>query len=91
MDIQGRHSKNHDKLDECLSALQKIDSDIVVKSQLWTFYNNARRCWTALDQEFIECRKHRKLTLKYTEFEENFTECVKEFQRWSLMSILMKK
>jgi hypothetical protein len=90
MDIHGRHMKNHAKLDECLMALQRMD-DIVIKSQMWKFYNTTRRCWTAMDKEFIECRKYKKLTLKYTELESNLDECVKEFNRWSLMALLTQK
>lgn len=90
MDIHGRHLKNHAKLDECLMALQRID-DIVRKSQMWTFYNTTRRCWSAMDKEFIECRKYKKITLKYSELESDFNECIQEFHRWSLMAILMQK
>jgi hypothetical protein len=90
MDIHGRHSKNHSKLDECLTELQRIDN-IVMKSQMWTFYNTTRRCWSAMDKEFVECRRTRKLTIKYTELESDLDECVKEFHRWTLMALLMQK
>lgn len=82
-----RHQSNHDKLDACLVQIQGI-SNMLAKSKLWKFYNNCRTCWTEMDREFVNCRRAKKVTLKYTELEAQFVECIHTFEQWTIMAAL---
>lgn len=82
------HQAHRDQLDVCLTTLQQTNN-MVAKSTLWKFYNNLRLAWVALDNEMIECRRTKKVTLKYKELEVAFVENYKNFEQWHVMAALM--
>jgi hypothetical protein len=88
MGMQERHQTHRDELDVCLTMLQNTHN-MVAKSTLWKFYNNLRLTWVDLDNEMVECRRLRKVTLKYTELESRFAEHYKNFEQWTTMAALM--
>ena len=86
--MQEKHQVLHTKLDECLTAMQNVQ-DIRSKSTMFKFYKNCRITWIFLDQEFVECRRQKRVTLKYTELEREFLEHVHNFHQWHVMATLM--
>jgi hypothetical protein len=86
--MQERHQAHRDELDVCLTTLQNTNN-IFTKSTLWKFYNNLRLTWIELDTEMIECRRHGKVTHKYTELESKYAEHYKNFEQWTVMAALM--
>jgi hypothetical protein len=86
--MQDNHQALHNKLDECLTALHNTH-DIRAKSTMFKFYKNCRITWIFLDQEMVNCRRLKKVTLKYKELEAEFLEHVHNFEQWHLMASLM--
>ncbi len=86
MDILERHARNRLKNEECFAQLQSMG--IVPKSKMFKFYKNVSQAFTELDKEAVECRRTKKVTLKYTELERNFHECITIFEQWSIMAAL---
>ena len=86
MDILERHAQNRAKQQECFLQLQSMS--VVPKSKMFKFYKNLSHAFTALDKEHVECRRIRKVTLKYTELEQQFYECIRVFEQWSIMAAL---
>ena len=87
MDLHTTHSQNKQKADACFEQLQTMD--IVPKSKMFKIYRNVSKAWTDLDIEFVECRRTKRLTPKYTDLERNLNECVTVFEQWSVMAALM--
>lgn len=86
--MQETHDALHARLDACLVSMQSI-RDIKAKSTIWKVYDNCRKCWTDLDVEMVNCRRQRRVTLKYTELEAEFLEHIHTFEQWLLMATLM--
>ena len=86
--MQAHHQALHNKLDECLTALQNTH-DIRAKSTMFKFYKNCRITWVFLDEEMVNCRRQKRVTLKYTELEAEFLEHVRNFEQWHVMASLM--
>lgn len=82
------HQARRDELDKCLTTLQQT-TNMVAKSTLWKFYNNLRLAWVALDTEMIECRRTKKVTLKYKEIDAEFASHYTNFEQWHIMAALM--
>lgn len=87
MDMYERHSQSHAKSQECFSQLQAMG--VVPKSKMSKFYRNVSSAWNELDREFVNCRRLKKITLKYTELEVQFDECVTVFGQWGTFTALM--
>jgi hypothetical protein len=85
--MQERHTHNHNRLDACLSTVQGIQH-MVAKSFLWRFYNNTRKIWSNMDQEFVNCRRNKKISIKYTELEQQFNESIIVFEQYSIIAVL---
>jgi len=81
-----RHALNSAKLENCLEQLKSMD--MVAKSKMWKFYNTTRTAFTELDREFVECRRLKRVTLKYTELEHEYYECIRVFEQWVIMAAL---
>jgi len=81
-----RHAANSEKLENCLTQLKSMP--MAPKSKMWKFYNTTRAAFTELDREFVECRRLKKVTLKYTELEKTFEDCVTVFEQWAIMAAL---
>jgi len=86
--MQETHEGLYARLDACLTAMQNI-RDIRAKSTMFRFYKNCRNTWVLLDEELVNCRRQRRVTLKYTELEAEFLEHVHTFEQWLLMATLM--
>ena len=86
MDILERHAQNRAKQQECFLQLQSMS--VVPKSKMFKFYKNLSHAFTALDKEHVECRRIRKVTLKYTELTRAFEESVTVFEQYSLIAAL---
>lgn len=86
MDLLERHNKNREKLQECFVQLQNMQ--IVPKTKMFRFYKNVTHAFNELDKEHVECRRNKKLTLKYTELEQKFYECTIVFEQYSIMAAL---
>ena len=82
-----QHTNNHGKLEACLSTIQGI-SNMVAKSHLWRFYNTARTIWVEMDKEFVNCRRNRRISSKYTELEKTFYESIIVFEQYSIIAVL---
>ena len=85
---EAHHQQLHARLDACLRAMQSI-KDTRAKSTMYRFYKNCRIVWVFLDEEMVNCRRQRRVTLKYTELEAEFLEHVHNFEQWQIMSALM--
>lgn len=83
-----QHDDNRQLLEQCLDKLHAVE-DLRARNTLWKFYTNCRRIWAEMDNEFVVCRRHNRLTLKYTELEVKFRECVGEFDQWITMAALI--
>ena len=86
--MQETHEALYARLDACLASMQHIQ-DIRAKSTIFRFYKNCRNTWVLLDEELVNCRRQRRVTLKYTELEAEFLEHVHTFEQWLLMATLM--
>ena len=86
--MQEKHQELHDRLDACLTAMQNI-KDIRARSTMFKFYKNCRITWVFLDREMVNCRRQKRVTLKYTELEREFLEHIHTFEQWLLMATLM--
>jgi hypothetical protein len=83
-----QHEDHWQLLEQCLDKLHAVD-DIRARNTLWKFYNNCRKVWTEMDKEFVVCRRHNRITPKYTELEAKLRECVSEFDQWITMAALI--
>lgn len=81
------HTANKHKVDKCFAQLQSLD--MVPKSKMFKIYRNVSRVWIQLDGEFVECRRTKRITPKYTDLEHNLNDCVKVFEQWIVMAALM--
>ena len=82
------HKALHDKLDECLTLIHNT-KDMRARSTMFKFYKNCRITWVFLDKEFVECRRLRRVTPKYTDLVKDFEEHVHNFHQWQVMAMLM--
>jgi hypothetical protein len=82
-----RHQTNYAKLGECLESLKAFRSTRA-KNQLWVFYNNCRQVWTKMDNEYIKCRRLKRMTERYNDLEAEFNETIITFEQWSTMAAL---
>ena len=87
MHILSLHEQNHFKLVECFMTIRDL-SDMTVKSSMWKLYMNCKRKWTELDNEFITCRKLRKITAAYTQIEAEYNDCITTFEQWHVIAVL---
>lgn len=87
MDILLVHAQNQQKTENCFKQLQTMG--IVPKSKMFKFYKNVSKAWSDLDNEFVNCRRTKKITPKYTDLEKLLHECVETFEQWSVMVALM--
>lgn len=87
MDLSHIHAQNKQNTDNCFAQLQAMD--MIPKSKMWKFYRNVSKAWVLLDSEFVNCRRNKKLSAKYTELEQNLAECITVFEQWSIMAALM--
>ncbi len=81
------HTHNQAKLEACFAQLQSMG--MIPKSKMFKFYKNVRTAWNELDREYVNCRRARKITLKYTELTVEFEESIKVFEQYSIMAALM--
>jgi hypothetical protein len=86
--MEQHHKSNHDRLDQCLNAVNKT-SDIRARSALWKMYTNVRKTWVEMDQEMVQCRRAKRLTPKYKELESKLTTYIAEFEQWLTMAALL--
>ena len=75
------------QIEELFKILQST-TDIRAKSQLYKFYINCKYALVALDRESVECRRLKKVTLKYTELENSLKDCIHTFDQWVVMAAL---
>ena len=87
MDMHSTHAQNKQKADSCFAQLQAMD--MIPKSKMFKIYRNVSKAWTDLDIEFVECRRLKRITPKYTDLERNLNECVTVFEQWTVMAALM--
>lgn len=80
------HVQHKYKAENCFEQLQSMD--IVPKSKMFKIYRNVSKAWTDLDIEFVECRRLKRITPKYTDLVRNLDECVTVFEQWSIMAAL---
>lgn len=85
--MQNIHTQNKQNVDNCFNQLTALG--IVTKSKMWKFYRNVSKAWVLLDQEFVECRRVRRITPKYHDLQQNLNECIKVFEQWCVMAALM--
>lgn len=85
--MHDRHQSNYAKLNACLETL-KTFKDMRAKSNLWVFYNNCRRVWTKMDNEFVKCRRLGRITEKYNDLEAELCENIVIFEQWTTMAAL---
>ena len=86
--MEQRHQANHNRLDQCLTAIQKTN-DMRAKSALWKMYTNVRKTWVEMDREMVQCRRSKRITPKYTELESKLTTYIAEFEQWLTMAALI--
>ena len=86
MDLHEQHNQNPEKLQGCFAQLQNMA--LVPKSRMFKFYKNVTHAFNELDKEHVECRRIKKITLKYTELEQKFRECVTVFEQYSIVAAL---
>ena len=41
-----------------------------------------------MDQEFVNCRRNKKISIKYTELEQQFNESIIVFEQYSIIAVL---
>ena len=81
------HTQHKETVDQCFAQLQSMD--IVAKSKMFKFYRNVSSTWTELDKEFVNCRRSRRVTPKYTDLELKLNDCIRTFEQYSIMATLM--
>lgn len=81
-----QHQQNREKLQRCFTQLQ--DMGIVSKSKMFKFYKTVSSAFSELDKEFVNCRRTRKITTKYTELEKKLDECVTVFEHYAVLAAL---
>lgn len=86
MDLQSIHQNNKQKADNCFTQLQSMD--MVPKSKMFKIYRNVSKAWVELDREFVECRRIKRITPKYTDLQHRLYECITVFEQWSIMAAL---
>lgn len=84
--MEETHAQNHAKQQACFAQLQSLG--LIPKGKMFKFYRNVRLGWNELDKEYVNCRRMRKLTLKYTELTRAFEESVTVFEQYSLIAAL---
>jgi hypothetical protein len=86
--MQQIHQKHQSELDKCLVVCQNT-ANPTARMGLHRLYVNCKNLWVEMDREFVECRRKGRLTLKYTELESKFSECIYNFEQWELMAKLL--
>lgn len=56
--------------------------DIRARSQLFKMWKTCVNIRTEMDKENVECRRLRRVTLKYTELEAQLNEAIQNFEHW---------
>ena len=87
MDLKAHHYGNHQKANDCFAQLQAMD--LVPKSKMFKIYRNVSKAWVELDKEFVNCRRTKHITPKYTDLEKQLAECITVFEQWAVMAALM--
>jgi hypothetical protein len=87
MEITAQHSDNHSKLSVCFDQLNGLGT--MPRSKMCKIYDNIRQIWSAMDSEFVECRRRQRLTLKYTELQTKYLDSIKVFEQWTIMATLI--
>lgn len=64
-------------------------SDMRARSQMWKVYKNCKDAHTALSKEAVECRRNKRVSVKYTELEQQLTESINVFDQWLILATLM--
>lgn len=85
--MQQIHQNHKSELDKCLVAYQNANPK--ASMGLHRLYANCKNLWVEMDKEFVECRRKGRLTLKYTELEAKFADCIHNFEQWQLMAKLL--
>jgi hypothetical protein len=73
-----------------VTFFQIIELDPVQRKDLQQMWRNARRIWELMDQEMVNCRRIKKATAKYTEFEQQLTESLDTIERYITFGLLTK-
>ena len=81
------HAQNHEKVKQCFVQLQSMD--MVAKSKMFKFYKNVSKKWEEMDKEFVNCRRSRRVTPKYTDLELELNDCIRTFEQYSIIATLM--
>lgn len=76
------------KLASLLTVVNQT-TDMRARSQLYKLYNNCRKKFDELSKESVECRRMKKVTVKYTEIENQLQECIHNFEQWTFFAKLM--
>ena len=85
--MEAQHAENYVKLQDALTQLDKMAP--WPRHNMAPFVQNIRKSWTALDSEFVNCRRSKRITAKYAELEQKYCECITVFEQWSIMAALM--
>jgi len=86
--MQPQHEAHIVKLEQLLASVAHT-KDIRARSTLHKFYKTCREIYTEMDKEMVLCRRRGKLTQKYTELEDQFSEAINTFEQWTVMAALM--
>jgi hypothetical protein len=81
------HTQNYQKQQACFQQVQAM-SNLQAKSRIWPIYRNVSKSWDEMDREFVNCRRQRKLTVRYRDLEQKFEECITTFNHWALIAAL---
>jgi hypothetical protein len=76
------------KLDHLLTVISST-KDIRARSDLYKVYTNCRNIYTELDRESVECRRQKRITLRYTELEQKLNLSIQEFEQWITYASLL--
>ena len=63
------------KLASLLTVVNQT-TDMRARSELYKLYTNCRKKFDELSKESVECRRMKKVTVKYTEIENQLQECI---------------
>ena len=64
-------------------------TDIRARSQLFKLWKTCVNIRTEMDKESVECRRQKRVTLKYTELEAQLNEAIQNFEHWVVYARLL--
>ena len=61
------------------------------RQDLHHMWRNARNLWNLMDQEMVQCRRSRKHTVKYIEFEQKLIDALETIEQYLTFATLLTK